>query len=291
MAKRYQISTVDHAVEMSKPNSTILIYKFRYKDIETKRLGFIIQNPFIVYILYGHDASGNHVIYVGKSKNGVERRPGSHKDKFENWSDCYVLTQYTERTFFNDGTIQYLENELNNRVNEIGTFTNTTKQTTAGTANKSDEDACDEYLDEAYAMLQILGLDLISNSEDDLAEKELEDPRKVAEDRKKVPNGIYFFERMIKRLNNLVLKGTMEVKDGKFILKAGSTISPDIREERFANIEKARLEAVVEDGILRKDVVMDSPSACACFIIGAACNGWKHWKTADGRSIDIYRRS
>lgn len=289
MAKKYVVKYNGNSVEMSKPNSTMLVYKISYSDIEKKKVGFIIPNQFIVYILYGRNNHGKDMIYVGKSKNGLEHRPTAHKDKFDNWTTCYILTQFKERSFFNDGTIQYLENELNNRIEEVKTFSNTTKSTTSGTANDDDQEDCDEYLEEAYRMLQILGLDLITNSEEFEAMNDLENVTSEVENRKLVPNGIYMLSRKIKRQNNTIFHGTMEVKDGKFILQKGSEIVPDSVPGLLPSIDLLRNNTLIENGILQVDVVMDSPSACGEFMIGGACNGWRNWKNADNNPIDIYR--
>ena len=84
-----------------------------------------------------------------------------------------------------------------------------------------------DYLEEAYNMLEILGLDLITNSEEDVAEHDIEDTLSNADARALVPNGIYKLARKIKRLDNRVFHGTMEVENGVFILKAGSEVTPD----------------------------------------------------------------
>ena len=290
MAKKYMIKYSGRSVELTKPNSTMLVYKIPYKDIENKRIGFQIPNPFIVYILFGRNPKGKDMIYVGKSKNGITNRPTAHKDKFEEWTTCYVLTQFKERTFFNDGTIQYLEDQLNSRIKEIGLYNNTTLSTTSGTANKDDEEDCDDYLAEAYNMLNVLGLDLISNSEEDEAENDISNDITDAEARRQVPNGTYTFARKVKRLSNRILRGTMEVKDGQFILKVGSEIAPDTGVGLAPNIEDERNRSNIEDGILQEDVLMNSPSACGEFIIGSACNGWTNWKNSEGKPIDIYRK-
>lgn len=80
----------------------------------------------------------------------------------------------------------------------------------------------------------------------------------------------------------------MEVKDDKFILKPGSEIAPDWK-ELAPSVEEKRISAIIEEGILKEDVELNSPSACGGFIIGGACNGWANWKNKDGELIDIYR--
>ncbi len=290
MTNHYIIKRNNNSVEMTKPNSTMLVYKIPYRDIEMKKIGFLIPNLFIVYILFGKNPNGKDRIYVGKSKNGLANRPTSHKDKYDNWTTCYVLTQFRERTFFNDGTIQYLEDTLNHRINEIGLYCNTTLSTTSGTANKDDEEYCDDYLAEAYKMLDILGLDLITNSEEAKADAEIENNKEDVSARQKVPDGIYKFSRKIKRLGGVTLKGRMQVKDGEFILLAGSDVAPESGIGLAPNIDDLRNCAHVEDGKLMEDVPINSPSACGEFITGAACNGWTNWKTEDGNPINIYKR-
>ncbi|MBR0382372.1 MAG: hypothetical protein IJH71_08055 [Eubacterium sp.] len=163
-------------VELSKPINTILLYRIPYKNIKARNHGVDISNRFIVYILYGRNAKGKDIIYVGKSKNGIDYRPTAHEDKNENWTMCYVLTDIKERTILNDGTIQYLEDRICNRVNAIDKYINTTTQTTSGTANHSDMEDCDEFLEEAYDMLFTLGLDLYEEDSDNDSSQGKDEP-------------------------------------------------------------------------------------------------------------------
>lgn len=289
MANRYIIKYNAGAVEMTKPNSTILLYKIPYKKLEAKRPGFMIPNPFVVYILVGKDENAHDVIYVGKSKNGLNTRPTSHTEKCKNWLTCYVLTQFKERTFFNDGTIQYLENELNNRINEVKSYNNTTLNTNSGTASSDDKDDSDDYLNEVYKMLQMLGLDLITNSEEQKAEDDIDASSNMAENYAKIPDGKYYFSRRIKRMGNTLLKGTMEVKNGHFTLLPDSDVAPESGIGLAPNVDEMRNTAKVENGKLKEKITLNSPSACGEFILGASCNGWSNWKTEKNDPISIFR--
>ena len=168
-----------------------------------------IKNKFIVYILFGENNDGQDVIYVGKSTNGLKNRPTSHDDKFDNWTYCYVLTQFEERTFFNDGTIQYIEDKVNKRVNDLKHYQNTTKVTNAGTANTFDMEDCDEYLSKAYEMLDVLGLDLITYMDTE----DTSDADNVADDTASgsVPDGIYNMSWKLRRWGNKTAKGKMPI--------------------------------------------------------------------------------
>lgn len=292
MAKKYIIRYSGHSVEMSRPNSTVLVYKIPYRDLEVKNYGFQIPNAFIVYILFGKNDQGRDVVYVGKSKNGLTYRPVAHTDKYNNWTACYVVTQFKERTFLNDGTIQYLEDKLNKRINDLKTFVNTTNMTTTGTANKSDEEDCDDFLEEIYPMLFILGLDLLSgNDKDPIAITTTQtSPVSRNESFSAIPDGVYYMDRKLKRNDNQPVDAKMRVENSKFILCIGSKISASIGSGCPESILELRKNTdYVENGILKKEVAFDSPSSAGCFVIGASCNGWVNWKTKDGIHIDIYR--
>lgn len=155
-----------NCVELSKPINTTLVYRIPYVNIKNKNHDIDISNRFIVYILYGKNEKGKDFLYVGKSKNGIDSRPTAHEDKNIKWNMCYILTDIKERTILNDGTIQYLEDKICKKVNEIDKYENTTKQTTSGTANHSDMEDCDVFLEEAYDMLFTLGLDLFEDEDE-----------------------------------------------------------------------------------------------------------------------------
>ena len=82
----------------------------------------------------------------------------------------------------------------------------------------------------------------------------------------------------------------MEVSNGRFILKAGSDIAPNVGIGLVQGLEELRDSISIEDGVLKEDVALNSPSACGELILGSACNGWLYWKNAEGKPIDIYRK-
>lgn len=151
------------AIELSKPNSSILVFKIPYAELKNQQAiaELKIENRFVIYILHNED----NKIYVGKSKNGIVNRPKAHEDRAI-WNDCYILTNFKERTFFNDGTIQYIEDKMCKRFSELDKYTNTTKATATNTANANDEEDCDEYIAEVVKMLYALGLDMSERKED-----------------------------------------------------------------------------------------------------------------------------
>lgn len=203
-----------NCVELSKPINTTLVYRIPYMNIKNKTHNIDISNRFIVYILYGKNESGKDFLYVGKSKNGIDYRPTAHEDKNIKWNMCYVLTDIKERTILNDGTIQYLEDKICSRINEIDKYVNTTKQTTSGTANHSDMEDCDEFLEESYDMLFTLGLDLFEDEDADGITNATQRNFTVADSQKKLFDKI---ENLILSQNSSIVKEQMAVYN-KYLL-------------------------------------------------------------------------
>jgi len=282
----YKVKYWGRSVEISKANSTTLVYRIPYQNLQKGESRFSLDNKFIVYILVGENENKNDkrkdVVYVGKSKDGLKNRPTAHEGKCKSWRFCYVLTQFKERTFFNDGTIQFIEDEISKIVSKVGRFHNVTQKTTPGTANVYDEGCSQEYIKEIKNMLEVLGLDLITNE----SEKSDSDAIETNEgDVNSIPNGIYTLKRKIKRAGNKLFVATMKVCDGSFILQKGSMVCSEDGIGMWDDIiEKRKNEPVIE-GILQKEVVFDSPSGAGAFVIGASCNGLTNWKNADGIEI------
>ena len=272
------------SVEMSKANSSILVYRFPYQNLKSKETSFEIENPFVVYILLGKNSNGKDVIYVGKSKNGLKKRPTAHDDKYSNWSVCYILTQFKERTFFNDGTIQYIENALNEKIDSLGVYENTTVATNAGTANRQDEEDCEDYIEEAIQMLDILGLDLITCND-------LEEVVDIGEDdsNASVPDGIYHLAVKVQRENNKEYKAKLQIINGRYILLKGSMVCPSEGLGLTDSVIEKRKNAEIVKEVLQEDIVFTAPSTACSFVLGRATNGWKKWRCEDGTFIDKYR--
>ena len=161
MAKYIINVTSSKCVEVSRPNSSILVFKIPYGIVKAKTYDVKIENRFIVYILHNKNSNGKDSIYVGKSKNGLDNRPQAHNNKSESWTDCYILTTFKERTFLNDGTIQYIENALKHIIDDNeASYANTTIQTAENTANSTDEEFCKEYIEEVKEM-ELSGFEFI----------------------------------------------------------------------------------------------------------------------------------
>ena len=74
-----------------------------------------------------------------------------------------------------------------------------------------------------------------------------------------------------------------------FVVKSGSrielidseSIPPGIKTKR----EAAKANKINAEGVLQEDILCNSPSYAACFVIGGHANGLTEWKTAEGKTL------
>lgn len=99
-----------------------------------------------------------------------------------------------------------------------------------------------------------------------------------------IPNGLYYIHEKVKGAG--IVRGTMRVENGKFIVLKESQCLPSDKDW----LPETRRNAKIENGILMEDVECKSPSTAGWVVLGYANNGWLTWKTKDGKNIDIYRK-
>lgn len=107
--------------------------------------------------------------------------------------------------------------------------------------------------------------------------------RQVKQDWDKIPDGVYHLAEKKKGFG--LIKATMRVEDGSFIVQQGSVCAPT----GDGWVPEARRSAPIKDNVLQADVSCNSPSTAGWIVMGHANNGWKLWKNANGETIDIYR--
>lgn len=107
---------------------------------------------------------------------------------------------------------------------------------------------------------------------------------------KNVPNGDYYLESNV-RINDKTefVKAIMRVKDGKFIILKGSSLSSIFTNKTKKYIEM-RKKSRIENNILQEDLICSSVSMAACIVTGKSKNGWLKWKDKSGRNLDYYRK-
>ncbi len=98
-----------------------------------------------------------------------------------------------------------------------------------------------------------------------------------------IPDGMYYLNRKVKGFGEI--SGTMEVKNGKYIVKAGSKCAPFSPKYKNVAVEKVRAKAVDTYNKVKIDIECSSVSGAAVLLIGNSANGNSEWKDESGKTI------
>lgn len=116
--------------------------------------------------------------------------------------------------------------------------------------------------------------------------------------KKKVPEAspasnivICHMGRKIKAWNNKIPNATMEIRDGKYVVIAGSELCPVEGSGDHQSTKKRRAAANIKNNILKTEEVFDSPSAASVFVCNCADNGWTSWRLENEDQLQTIRSS
>lgn len=121
----------------------------------------------------------------------------------------------------------------------------------------------------------------------DISKEEVFEKATFTRDIECIPDGEYYFETKPKHQEK-VYKAFMKKENGKLILSKGS----ELVDRNNVSAEKNRIikeRAKIENDVLMEDIECETPSMAAVLVSGTHLDGWKEWKTKDGRAIDIFR--
>ena len=206
---------------------------------------------YAVYFLFNNSQDDESRVYVGQSINGVERIK-SHVANKEFWSYCIMFV--TDNNRFDRLTIDYLEYEFIKKF-KMSSYTLANRDPRDKEPNCSifEKANITSYIEQIEFLLSTEGVDLESNQSKNM-------------DGKMYPaKGKY--------------DGKIYVKDGKFILCAGSKVA----RENFYKSMNELIESYFNDGKVKEidgdivtqvDLSFKSPSRPAVLISGSSQNGW-----------------
>lgn len=238
-----------------------------------------------VYFLFGtSDETGENVVYIGQAgirKNGegilyrlIEHKRNPDKDY---WTEAIVFT--TSNNSFGPTEISYLENRFVGMATEAGRYlVKNSNDPTMGNITEEKESELEEFIDYAKIVMGTLGHKLFEA----LAEKSSTPKvREIIDD----DELILFMKRNSRKSGKLIEASCKQTREGFVILK-GSLIETIDSESIPPGIKERRLKAKIDEhGILQENVLVNSPSYAAAFVIGGHANGLVEWKTEDGTTL------
>lgn len=238
-----------------------------------------------VYFLFGtSDETGENVVYIGQAgirKNGegilyrlIEHKRNPDKDY---WTEAIVFT--TSNNSFGPTEISYLENRFVGMATEAGRYlVKNSNDPTMGNITEEKESELEEFIDYAKIVMGTLGHKIFEA----LAEKSSTPKVKEIIDDDELT---LFMKRNSRKSGKLIEASCKQTREGFVILK-GSLIETIDSESIPPGIKERRLKAKIDEhGILQENVLVNSPSYAAAFVIGGHANGLVEWKTEDGTTL------
>lgn len=237
-----------------------------------------------VYFLFGtSDETGKNVVYIGqagarKNGEGILNRLQEHKRNPEKnyWAEAIVFT--TTNNSFGHTEISYLENRFCNLAMEAKRYAvKNGNDPTPGNVTEEKESELEEFIDYARIVMGTLGHKVF----EPFTENKIVD----LHDKIDNPEMMFYLKRKSRKSCQVIEAVCKQTNEG-FVVLHGSHIETIDSNSIPTGIKDARKNAKIDDHeILQEDVLFNSPSYAAAFVIGGHANGLVEWKTADGKTL------
>lgn len=238
-----------------------------------------------VYFLFGtSDQTGKNVVYIGqagarKNGEGILNRLQEHKRNAEKdyWTEAIVFT--TSNNSFGPTEISYLENRFCNLAMQANRYTiKNGNDPTPGNITEEKESELEEFIDYAKIIMGTLGHKVFLP---------FTEPKtvlsKATTDNE--PELILYLKRKSRKSGQLIEASCKQTSEGFVVLK-GSHIETIDSPSIPVGIKESRKNAKIdEQEVLQEDVLFNSPSYAAAFVIGGHVNGLTEWKTTEGKTL------
>lgn len=236
-----------------------------------------------VYFLFGtSDETGESVVYIGqagvrKTGEGILRRLQEHKRSFDKdyWTDAVVFT--TSNNSFGPTEISYLENRFCNMALDAKRYSvKNGNDPSPGHITEEKESELEEFIDNSKILMGSLGYRVFEPIVPSANRKEKDLVKKSERD-----EIIFHFDRPY-------LNATGQRTNDGFVVFKDSAIDPKLKPSCPENVRIMREKSagkIDENGTLKEDVLLTSPSAAAAFVGGSSLSGNLMWKTEDGRTL------
>lgn len=272
-------------------NWTGLAYLGRREHLSQARKREELNEPAVYLLLSdGAEDSGAIDIYVGETDNFAERL-NSHAQTKPWWSQFIVFVSKDKN--LTKAHVKYLESELYKLAHKaIGTLTvKNSAEPSGASLPESDVSAMIEFLENMTFVLESLGLgyfplhsDAVTETVESRKPHQWSDPSSA--------DGMEFYITLPRDLApdaSEQPRSHMIVRDGLYILKAGSFIRKTPRESFVDHSYHSLWKQIVESdaviqtqntGLLKtsRDIEFRSPSGAGAIVRGGQTNGRTDWK-------------
>ncbi len=226
-----------------------------------------------VYFLFG-DAEGSSkpIVYIGQSRNCLYRIK-THDQNKDFWNYAVLIISKTES--FSQTHIEYLEQLAITKAYEANRYSleNGASPKRFKVPETLEADLLDNF-DTIKILLSTLGFTLF-------------EPLK-----KEITKAEHFFCKG----KQAFAEG--EYQDDGFVVYKGSKANIELTPTASSSVFNLRdnlIEAkvIIQEGdvfVFQDDHLFSSPSSAACQVLGRNANGWREWKTNEGKTLDELKR-
>lgn len=266
-------------------NWTGIAYKIPRTELDkAKTINYLKQSG--VYFLFStSDETQENIVYIGqagtrKNGEGILNRLQEHKrnpDK-EYWTEAVTFT--TTNNTFGPTEISYLESQFTKLASESERYVvKNGNEPSQGHVTEEKESELEEFIDYAKIVIGTLGYNVFEPLLDEV------EPTSILNLASSNDLPLYF-TRKSKKSNQTIQASARQTSEGIVLLK-GSHIEMVDSKRIPEKIKKMRKkEGLVVNGILQENLLFNSPSYAAAFVIGGNINGKEYWKDENGHSLN-----
>lgn len=235
-----------------------------------------------VYFLIEKNENGDDEVYIGqastrKNGEGVLFRVIEHLKDNKYFSEVVILT--TQNIFFGPTEISYLENRFTNLALETGRYTvRNGNEPNIGNVTEEKESELEEFIEYSKMVLGVLGYKVfipILNTTEKIIEKNQKESK-------------FYLSRKSKKSQQLIQASCIRTDEGFVVLKDSMIEEIDSEAIPLA-IKKLRIKCKANkeifNGKLTKNLLFNSPSYAAAFVLGMQTNGRVDWKDENGITL------
>ncbi len=224
---------------------------------------------YAYYMLLGK-INGKNAVYVGQT-NDFTNRVIDHKVKKEFWDTALVFVSKAHAIYQSE--VSFLEYLGWKSVTDAKNYqVENSKPILEPSVPQSTKDDMELFFEEIQFIARFFGCEAFDT------------PKKLVS----LPMNLYHIKSDTKHVD-----ASLEIVGSKYILHAGSLISPDTAPSIQPYAQKSRTAIIAKQvkkinptrWEVQSNIEFDSPSAASVFVQGRSSNGWADWKNNQGQTL------
>lgn len=268
-------------IKCSVDGTTCVAFKINRNDLDKCKDRKELKQTGIYFLFGGTtDNSAKEVVYIGQAncrKNGEallnRLLEHSRNPKKDYWNEAVAIT--TTDDSFGPTEISYLENHFSNLAKEANRYiVKNGNEPMIGNISEEKQHTLEEFIYNTTLILGALNYKvLVPIVETDIKHNN------------SAEKNLFYLQRKNRATGITIQAKGQKTRDGFVVLKGSYIVEEDMKAIP-EKIQQLRQSAKInKDRILQEDLLFNSPSYAAAFVIGGNANGLIEWKTKDGISL------